>query len=103
MATFRLVVTPEAELDIAKGYRWYEEQARLGNAFVAAVDERFAHISSYPWACPVVEQDIRRALIRRFPYNAYYTINGHVIHILAVWHGQMDQRRLLASRLGPTH
>lgn len=100
MPTYRLVVTNEAELDLAEGYCWYEEQAQLGVAFMAVADKEFEFIEANPFACPVVAHGIRRAVIQRFPYNVYYSINGEFVDVLAVWHGSRDQERLLATRLG---
>lgn len=71
MPAYRLVVTAEAELDITDGYRWYEEQAGMGDAFVFAVDGQPGHIESYPFTSAVVAYGIRRSIVRRFPYNIY--------------------------------
>lgn len=96
----RLVITDEAELDIAEAYRWYEEQAGLGRTFLDAVGIQLGMIQSHPFACAAIAYEVRRSVIRRFPYNLYYAVNGEFIDILAIWHGSRDQERLLASRLG---
>ena len=100
MPTYRLVVTSEAELDLAEGHSWYEEQAGLGYEFMSAVDSQFEFIESQPLACLAVAHGIRRSVIKRFPYIVYYAISGEIIDILAVWHGSRNQEQLLISRLG---
>lgn len=99
MPRLRLTVTPEAELDIAEAYCWYEEQARLGNAFINAVGERLDQIHAQPLSCSAIAHGIRRAVVHRFPYNVYYTVAGDCLDILTVWQGNRNQASLLAGRL----
>jgi plasmid stabilization system protein ParE len=101
MPAYQLVVTDDAEFDMAKARQWYEEQAGLGSAFLACIDKQLAFIESQPLATPIVAYGIRRSVVTRFPYNIYYAINDGYINILAVWHGSRDQARLL-SQLGAT-
>ena len=96
MLQYRLSVTSEAEIDIAEGYCWYEEQAQLGSAFVAAVGERLDHILAQPFSCATIAHGIRRAVVQRFPYNIYYTVTGECLDILAVWQGNRNQEHVLA-------
>ena len=100
MPSHQLIVTAEAELDLAEGFCWYQEQALLGAAFIFAVGKQFEHIASFPFACPVIAHDVRRAVVKRYPYNIYYSVNSQFVDVLAVWHGSRDQERLLATRLG---
>ena len=99
MPQYRLTVTPEAELDIAEGYCWDEEQARLGDAFIQTVGKRLNQIHAQPFSCAAVAHGIRRAVVHRFPYNVYYTVTGDCLDILAVWQGNRNQEPLLADRL----
>jgi plasmid stabilization system protein ParE len=94
---YQLVITDDAELDIAEARQWYQEQAGLGSAFVACIDQQLEFIGFQPFVTPIVAHGIRRAAVIRFPYNIYYAINGEFINILAVWHGSRDQGRLLSQ------
>lgn len=48
--------------------------SNLGHEFLRAVDACYAAaIERWPEASPVVYKDVRRALLRRFPYLVYYT------------------------------
>lgn len=100
MSFHQLVITAEAERDLAEAFCWYQEQARLGAAFLSAVGKQLEHIAANPFACPVIAHGVRRAVVQRYPFNVYYAVNGEFVDVLAVWHGRREQQRLLASRLG---
>ena len=63
-----LVIAPEAELDIAEAFVWYEgRRAGLGEEFLSLVDACMESIRRRPELYPVVHEGYRRYLIRRFP------------------------------------
>jgi len=67
---------------IAAG-RYYNQQIPgLGDAFVDEVETGIRAILNGPEVWPVVEDDVRRYLIHRFPYGIYYTIEGDAVIIL---------------------
>jgi plasmid stabilization system protein ParE len=89
----RLRVRPLAEADVADAAAWYEEQETgLGPQFVAAIDVIFAHIGKYPAAFPVVYRQIRRALVRRFPYAVYYRLTEAGAEVIACTHVRRHPR-----------
>lgn len=91
MTSFR--VRPLAEQDIAEAFVWYEEQATgLGLEFMRAVDASFAAIQRSPMIYPVVYRDLRRALLRRFPYKVFFAQREDRIDVLAVVHGRRHPR-----------
>ena len=45
-----------------------------------------AKYPSYPGAWPVLEGDVRRSLVNRFPYGVLYSIEEERIYILAIMH-----------------
>ena len=64
-----LIVAPEAELDIAEAYVWYEgRRVGLGEEFVSSVEASVEGIRRWPGMYAVVYGDYRRSLVRRFPY-----------------------------------
>jgi len=95
---YRLSVAPEAEIDIAEGYCWYEDQAQLGGAFITAVEERLDYLLTQPFSCALLAHGIRRAVVQRFPYNIYYTVTDECLEILAVWQGRRNQAHWLELR-----
>jgi plasmid stabilization system protein ParE len=75
---------------IAAG-RYYNRQAPgLGDDFVDEVEAGIEVIFKDPEVWRVVEDDVRRYFIHRFPYGIYYTIEDDVIAIWAVKHLHRD-------------
>lgn len=86
-----LLIRSEAEHDILAAYRWYEDQRPgLGSDLVLCVEEGLAKIQRNSDLCPIVHKNIRRLLIRRFPYGIFYVLDQDRISILAVFHARRD-------------
>ena len=86
--SFSLEFRPDARIEFDEAADWYEEQ-RIGlrASFVLAVDETLVRISTTPFAFPVVEGTlVRKAVISRFPYSIYYSVEGQGILIYSVFH-----------------
>jgi plasmid stabilization system protein ParE len=83
-----LVIAPEAELDIAEAYVWYEgRRTGLGEDFLTSVDACLESIRRKPEVYPVVHETYRRSLIRRFPYAIFYEYAaGEAVTVYAVFH-----------------
>lgn len=89
----QVVVRQEAETDLQSAFDWYEaRRVGLGLAFREAVDRTIARIAESPRAFPVRYRDLRRALVRRFPYAVYYRAYDDVVAITAVVHGSRHER-----------
>ncbi len=89
--TERLLIRPEAEADLAEAFAWYEARRDgLGHEFLLAVEARLAAIQRHPESFPVVHQQIRRALIRRFPYGIFFIVEESNVIVLAVFHAKRD-------------
>ena len=80
---------PHAELEEA--FVWYEQQVPgLGSQFLLALDATINSLRRNPFQYPVVYKDVRRALMRRFPYQVFYVQNEMQIVIIAVFHGMRN-------------
>ncbi len=78
---------PEAEAEFHDSITFYEEQeAGLGEDFSLEIYAALRNIISYPRAWPVVEEDVRRCLVNRFPFGVLYSIEPDRIYILAIMH-----------------
>lgn len=87
---YTLSIEPEAEADIEATFRWYEERSKgLGSEFLRAVDAIFASIRRHPLAFPIVYKQMRRALLRRFPYGIFYIVeDSSKIAVLGCFHAK---------------
>jgi len=78
---------PEAELEFLEAINYYEERERgLGYDFAIEVFTTIQRIVNYPTAWPIIEEDVRRCFVNRFPYGVIYGIEQDEIFILAVMH-----------------
>ncbi len=88
-----LLITPEAEQDLADAKAWYERQRTgLGTRFVLSVEAALDHIRRAPGAGTEVVSGVRRVVVQRFPYGVFYRIDPDQIAILAVYHSKRDPR-----------
>jgi len=80
-----LVIAPEAELDIAEAYAWYEgSRVGLGEEFLGSIDGCIQSIRRQPDMFSIIHEGYRRALIRRFPYAVFYEHADKAITVYAV-------------------
>jgi plasmid stabilization system protein ParE len=87
--TFAVVFRPQAEDEVISARQWYERQRPgLGARFAAAFDDTIARVGSRPSEFPVVHGQIRRAVMRQFPYGVYFREHGQTVVVLAVMHGR---------------
>jgi plasmid stabilization system protein ParE len=81
------IVRPLAEADLEDAARWYEdERAGLAERFFGDVDRTFALIRERPLQFPAISGDVRRALLRTFPYAVYFSASEEMVTVLAVLH-----------------
>ncbi len=73
--TWQIRFTPLADQDVADAYGAYEAaQVGLGEEFLEEVGRVVTLLTEFPEACPEVHRDLRRAILRRFPYSLYYRL-----------------------------
>jgi toxin ParE1/3/4 len=85
----RLLPAAKAEFDAAAD--WYEQQrAGLGVDFVKAVREVLNRIAANPRLHGVVYQDVRKAVVKRFPYVVLYREEPGEVIVISVFHSSRD-------------
>ena len=88
--TLPVVLTPEAQAEFDEAADWYEQNAGSGAVFTANVREVFRRIANLPLLHQVVYRDIRRGLVRKFPYSIFYRVDPDRITVIAVFHQRRD-------------
>jgi len=87
-------VWPEAEGDISEAFRWYEDKNEgLGSEFMRALDAILSSVQRNPTAYAIVYKQVRRALLRRFPYSVFYLFENDTIIVLACFHASRNPKR----------
>ena len=76
-----------AEIELDEAFKWYEaQQQNLGVQFLTEFDAAIRRISAYPKSYALLDNEVRRCLIKRFPYGVLYGIDTDTIVIIAIAH-----------------
>ena len=88
-----VVLRQEARTEFDEAFDWYEQQRPgLGVNFVACVQDVLDRIVTTPELYPQVFEDVRRAIVWRFPYSVFYKIEPSQVVVLAVFHSRRDPK-----------
>ena len=89
----RVRLSPAAEGDFRDIYAWYKSQGPgLALQFKRALNNCLERVRKNPTAYAKVHGEIRRALLRRFPYSVFYVIRESEVGVLGVFHGHRDPK-----------
>ena len=101
MTEYRLIEEPRVEDDGESAFRWYEnEQPGLGDQFLGELYACYERILRFPLGYQDLEDGIRRALLRRFPYGVYFAVDGDAVVVLTVLHTSRDPAEWQRQRPG---
>jgi len=82
-----IVFDPLAEKELDEAFLWYEEQLEgLGKQFITVIQQTILRLSRYPELYPECIPGIRRALVKKFPYGVFYSIDKDTVVIYAIAH-----------------
>jgi toxin ParE1/3/4 len=91
VTTYRLVAEPAADLEVEAALTWHQnERAGLGLEFLDELRSPMVEIADGPHKYRELRSGIRRALLRRFPYAVYFSVEAQVVVVLAVLHAHRD-------------
>src|SRR5262245_56731359 len=97
--TYRLVLRPQAQLEIAAAMDWYEsERSGLGDEFGQAVETMLDVIQRNPEQYQQISAKLRRAVLHRFPYSIVYTVADEQVIIAGCVHNRSHPRRWIGRR-----
>jgi toxin ParE1/3/4 len=81
----RFVFHIAAERELNEAAVYYEKSsAGLGRSFLDDVERAIDQIKHYPESGYLLNQAIRRVLLRRFPYAVMYSVRRDEIKVLAI-------------------
>ncbi len=85
---------PAAATELEEAARWYDRQRPgLKDEFLAAVTEAISSMAENPRQFAVLYREVRRVLVRRFPYGVYYRLLNDRVLVVACMHARRDPRR----------
>lgn len=83
----RLIHHPDAEAELIEAAQFYERRVPgLGAQFLDTVDVAVGFIQQAPQRWRILESEVRRYLVPRFPYAIYYRALPDELRILAFKH-----------------
>jgi plasmid stabilization system protein ParE len=78
---------PDAEVEFNEAIDWYEaRESGLGLDFASQVHAAIQRAIAFPLAWQEMGNEIRRALVHRFPYGVLYVPERDRMLIIAVMH-----------------
>ncbi|MEO0948664.1 MAG: type II toxin-antitoxin system RelE/ParE family toxin [Cyanobacteria bacterium J06641_5] len=78
---------PDAEAELNHAIDYYEARVKgLGVDFANTAFSSMETILAHPEIWPILENEVRRCLLPRFPYGILYTVKPTEIFILSVMH-----------------
>ncbi len=84
---YEIELSESAEKDFESSYKYYEaESPKVAEKFLKTVDKQIERISKNPDSYPVVHKDIRKSVIKRFPFLIYFQIKLAIIQIIGIFH-----------------
>ncbi len=84
---YPVIIRPEAEVDLAETFSWYEDKRQgLGFDFLLQVEAGLKVLERTPVIHPKGYRGTRKHFIRRFPYKIIYLVEQETVIIIAVLH-----------------
>lgn len=89
--SFPIRLLPEAKAEFDAATDWYEQQrVGLGVDFVARVGDVLNRIAANPQLHARVYGDVRKAVMRQFPYGVLYREDTGEVVVIAIFHTARD-------------
>jgi plasmid stabilization system protein ParE len=80
-------IDPRAEDEARAAFRWYLERSEhAADAFEREVQRALERIGENPTVYPIVEGELRRYILDRFPYAVLYAIEPTRARVVAIAH-----------------
>ncbi len=89
--TLPVVFLDEARAEFNAAADWYDAQRPgLGTRFISSVQDVLDGIAAMPRMHQAIYQDVRRAVVKKFPYTVLYVVEPDQILVVAVFHSKRD-------------
>lgn len=87
MNSLRFQIIEPAERELQDIFDYYEaETERLGHRFIAEFRRAVQRIRQFPFAWPQLQGNVRKCILKRFPFHVIYAVTNELIIILAIAH-----------------
>ncbi|WP_298884620.1 type II toxin-antitoxin system RelE/ParE family toxin [uncultured Bradyrhizobium sp.] len=87
----KIFFTRAARADLVDAFRWYDAHApHVVPQFRDALRAAMVRVAENPKQFPPASKNVRRALLRRFPYTLVFRETHDAIYVVAVFHTSRD-------------
>jgi toxin ParE1/3/4 len=87
-----IIVREEAQREVQEAFEYYEEKSKgLGFEYMRSLDAAIQLIKRNPDSYQKIHNEIRRVLLRKFPYAVFYLAKGTKVIIIAVFHQRRSE------------
>ena len=75
-----------ASEDLTEVLDWYKKQdvEGLQKRFITAMSQGLRRLEKFPKSNPIVHNDVRQALLKKFPYKILYTVDNAIVEVLII-------------------
>ncbi|MFA6597007.1 MAG: type II toxin-antitoxin system RelE/ParE family toxin [Ignavibacteriaceae bacterium] len=89
----RITFHPEAEVEFNEAVLWYSKQSiGLDIEFVRCIDEAVNRINRNPDSFPITYKQLRKTVLKKFPFIILYESLKDEIRIIAVFHTRRNPK-----------
>lgn len=82
-----IVFRASANAELVAAKTWYDQQRHgLGDEFARSLESAINRVARNPFAAPAVHKDVRRVLLKRFPYSVFYIADDDNTVVLSCLH-----------------
>lgn len=84
---FSIELSDDAEVDFDKSFEFYsKDSTKVADAFFKQINLGFENIKQNPKSFPIAHKDIRKYVVKKFPFVIYYRIVRTLIQVIAIFH-----------------
>jgi toxin ParE1/3/4 len=84
---YSIELSDEAEVDFDKSYEYYyEDNPKVADTFFKRINLGFENVKKNPNSFPIAHKDVRKYVVKKFPFVIYYRIVDTVIQVIAIFH-----------------
>lgn len=96
----KVIFKPAAQAEIEEAFTAHEAARHgLGAEFLDEISRVEKHLQANPALYQRIDGDIRRAVLRRFPYGLFRVVDGDEVTVLGCLHLHRDPRSRAELRL----
>jgi plasmid stabilization system protein ParE len=90
---FKVIIKPLAYEDLDAAINCYESQQKgLGVRFLQSFEISINKIGNHPLHYATYYKNVRRHLLKIFPYKIFYLVVDDKVYVLGIYHGKRSNR-----------